>query len=266
MLRDMTLRALYSETAPLAVPRLKVDALSASYCPNEGQVGAAVVYYGCTDGPELDRERFEDPFCGEYGKDDCLRSAASYYRWNSGGKVELDFHFYYLDSGLSSAELYRQRQRAGEYYDIDDYYDSILQKALAESGEDPKALDKDGDGYLDCVILLSGEDISKTVGDGNDYYVFGGGSMGSLVRDPDPERPVMIQIISMSAGTLGYPLTPACVEDLFGPGEEFSMARCAEAFPNAPLLNNGGSFDYSVRVEGYDPETCSAIVTVTRMG
>ena len=60
-------------------------------------------------------------------------------------------------------------------------------------------------------------------------------------------------------------VTPACAKDLFGPGEEFSMARCAEAFPNAPLLNNGGSFDYSVRVEHYDPETAAAIVTVTRI-
>jgi hypothetical protein len=41
--------------------------------------------------------------------------------------------------------------------------------------------------------------------------------------------------------------------DLFCPGDVFSMERCARAFPHAPLMNNGGTMDYTVTVELYDP-------------
>ena len=488
---DMSLHALYTDTAPLALPKLKAEDIRASYCHPEGPVAVLVIYCGCTDAPAPDRAALEDLFCGAYDRENELRSAASYFRWNSGGKVTLDCHFCYLDTGLSSAELYETVQRAGRRYEIDEYYGSLFRKALAAEGLDPKELDKDGDGYVDCVVFLSGEDPRKTVGDGEEYYVFGGGSMGTLTADPDPRHPVMIQFIHMSAATLSQPLypsiqgsgarvlihelghafglmdyydfapdaegntidvlgmfdmqscdlgdwnpysrflcgwvepwliekgtrqitlkidpdhpllipgskgwngtpfdeyilvdvlapmgangydwrslmderlvlqtnpkrlggvrvyhvdgrllrtpldrsevcyspaytyeeilaasqapmtrldyafscsngqqpklegdspyyhmidlipsdgsskfrichpldwavmTPACVKDLFGPGEEFSMARCGEAFPNAPRLNNGGTLDYSLRVEAYDPESCSAIVTVTRVG
>ena len=455
------------------------------------EYGVLVIYYGCTDGPELDRAALEDLCCGEYDRQNELRSAASYFRCNSNGKVELDFTVCYLDSGMSSAELYQSEKNAGKNVGIHAYYEGIFQKAVSEYGLNRKDLDKDGDGYVDCVVILSGEDPGKTVGDGSEYYAFGGGSMGTMVRDPDPEQPAMSQFIHMSAARLseslrpgasgtgarvlihelghafglmdyydtvgdedgsiidavgmfdmqssdfgdwnpysrfllgwvepwlieegterltlridpdhpllipgskgwngtpfdeyilidvlapigadgydwqeladsrlvsqnnskmkggvrvyhvdsrlhrtrtdtssvsyspafsyeeimdaletpytrldyafsntnGYPpalegesrfwhmldwipsdgtakfristplywaaITPACVKDLFGPGEEFSMARCADAFPEAPLLNNGGSFDYSVRVEVYDPETATAIVTVRRVG
>lgn len=472
------------DTAPLAVPKLTGNRLRASYCFNAGQVAVLVIYYGCTDGPELDRAALEDLCCGEYDRKNELRSAASYFHYNSCGKVELDFSFCYLDSGMSSAQLYQSMERAGKNYAIDAYYEDIFQQALREYALDPQDLDKDRDGYVDCVVFLSGEDPSKTADDGWDRYVFGGGSTGTLVRDPDPERPVMIQFIHMSNFVLNKPLcparqgngarvlihelghafglmdyydtigdedgniidtlgmfdmqssdlgdwnpysrfllgwvepwlieegtgqitlrldpdhpllipgskgwngtpfdeyilidvlaprgangfdwqqladarqvaqnnpklqggvrvyhvdsrlfraylgsweisydpaftleeilaaleapetrldyaftnsnahapdchlidwipadgsakfrvstpldwsvvTPACVKDLFGPGEEFSMERCGDAFLHAPLLNNGGSLDYSVRVEAYDPETAAAIVTVSRVG
>ena len=54
-------------------------------------------------------------------------------------------------------------------------------------------------------------------------------------------------------------------KDLFGPGEEFSMAGCGDAFPDGPLMNNGGTLDYSVRVDHYDPAAHEAIITVTRI-
>ncbi len=472
------------DTAPLAVPKITGNQLRPSYCPNEGQAAVLVIYYGCSDGPELDRAALEDLCCGEYDRKDELRSAASYFYFNSCGKVELDFSFCYLDSGMSSAQLYQSLERAAERYAVDAYYEDLFRLALRESGLDPKDLDKDGDGYVDCVVFLSGEDPGKTVGDGLEYYVFGGGSMGTMVKDPDPDRPVMIQFIHMSASVLSRPLcakvqatggrtlihelghafglmdyydtmgdeegniidtlgmfdmqssdlgdwnpysrfllgwvepwlieegtgqltlkldpdhpllipgskgwngtpfdeyilidvlaprgangfdwqqladarqvaqnnpklqggvrvyhvdsrlfraylgsweisydpaftleeilvaleapetrldyaftnsnrhgpdyhlidwipadgsakfrvstpldwsvvTPACVKDLFGPGEEFSMERCGDAFLHAPLLNNGGSLNYSVRVEAYDPETYTAIVTISRVG
>ena len=53
--------------------------------------------------------------------------------------------------------------------------------------------------------------------------------------------------------------------DLFGPGDVFSMETCRDAFASYPLMNNGGTLDYTVKVEHYDAETHEAIVTITRI-
>lgn len=53
--------------------------------------------------------------------------------------------------------------------------------------------------------------------------------------------------------------------DLFAPGETFSMETHAGAFPDGPAANNGGTFDYEVKVESYDPETTEAIITITKI-
>lgn len=55
------------------------------------------------------------------------------------------------------------------------------------------------------------------------------------------------------------------VTDLFMPGDVFSMETCADAFPNAPLMNNGTSLDYEVRVDFYDPRAREAIITVSKI-
>ena len=488
---DLTLRALYTDEAPRAEPLLTLSSLRDEYFQPTGTNAVLVIYYGCPDGPELDRAAFEELFCGEYGREDELRSAASYFRCNSCGKVELEFHFCYLDSGLSSAELYQRMQTAMDRYEAYDYYRSIFRQAMAGYEGDPRELDRDGDGYVDAVVLLSGEDVRKTVGDGQAYYVFGGGSMGDMQDRPNWENPSLRLFVDISAALLSEPLepcaqgtgarvlihelghvfglmdyydfypyggdyaiidalgafdmqshdtgdwnpysrfccgwvepwlieegteqitlavtpdqpllipsslgwngtpfdeyilvdvlapigangydwdwlleprlvpnatpksrggvrvyhvdsrmvsqnfanagtvydpaftyeemldalndphstlltayyntngvepllegdsrfyhmidwipadgsskfrlctplswaiyTPGCVNDLFGPGEEFSMERCADAFPNAPRMNNGGTLDYSIRVEHYDPEAATAIVTVKRV-
>ena len=49
------------------------------------------------------------------------------------------------------------------------------------------------------------------------------------------------------------------------PGDVFSMETCADAFPNAPLMNNGTSLDYEVRVDFYDPRAREAIITVSKI-
>lgn len=54
--------------------------------------------------------------------------------------------------------------------------------------------------------------------------------------------------------------------DLYGPGDVFSMERCAGAFPHAPYMNNGGTMDYTVMVELYDPEAMEAVITIRRAG
>ncbi len=54
--------------------------------------------------------------------------------------------------------------------------------------------------------------------------------------------------------------------DLYGPGDVFSMERCGKAFPHAPYMNNGGTMDYSVTVELYDPVTMEAVITISKTG
>ena len=55
------------------------------------------------------------------------------------------------------------------------------------------------------------------------------------------------------------------VRDLFAPGRVFSMEKNKKAFANAPLMNNGSTFDYEVEVNFYDPDTREAIVTVRKI-
>ena len=43
------------------------------------------------------------------------------------------------------------------------------------------------------------------------------------------------------------------------------METCADAFPDAPYMNNGGTLDYEVRVESYDEETHEAVITITKI-
>lgn len=53
--------------------------------------------------------------------------------------------------------------------------------------------------------------------------------------------------------------------DLFGPGDVFSMETCADAFPNAPYMNTGATFDYEVRVDDFDARAGEATVTITKI-
>ncbi len=55
------------------------------------------------------------------------------------------------------------------------------------------------------------------------------------------------------------------VDDLYGPGDTFSMEKCSDAFVFAPLMNNGSSFDYEVSVVFFDPDEREAIVTVRKI-
>ena len=54
-------------------------------------------------------------------------------------------------------------------------------------------------------------------------------------------------------------------EDLFRPGDTFSMETCPGSFTLWPTMNDGGTLDYSVTVELYDPVAMEAVVTITRI-
>lgn len=53
--------------------------------------------------------------------------------------------------------------------------------------------------------------------------------------------------------------------DLFGPGDSFSMQKCADAFPNAPYMNNGSTLDYEITVESYNISTTEAVITIRKV-
>jgi hypothetical protein len=55
-------------------------------------------------------------------------------------------------------------------------------------------------------------------------------------------------------------------EDLFRPGDTFSMETCPGSFTLWPHMNDGGTLDYSVTVELYDPIAMEAVVTIRRIG
>ena len=55
------------------------------------------------------------------------------------------------------------------------------------------------------------------------------------------------------------------VNDLFGPGDVFSMEKCAGAFVDEPLMNNGSSLDYEMTVDFYDPEAREAVITIRKI-
>ena len=164
--------------------------------------------------------------------------------------MRLDFRFVYLDSGLSSAELYRQEQENGL-----DMYRRLLRQALAAYPGDLQELDRDGDGYVDLTVMLSGEDIHKTVGDGNGYYVFGGGSMATLREWPDPNGPGIGNFIHMSAKRLLDPLSPSGQSG--GPrvliheiGHAFGLIDYYDFYPdeNGEIIDALGLFD----MQAYD--------------
>ena len=50
--------------------------------------------------------------------------------------------------------------------------------------------------------------------------------------------------------------------DLFGPGDSFALTKANKAFANAPLMNNGGTLDYSVTVLAYDEVAHEAFFTI----
>ena len=55
------------------------------------------------------------------------------------------------------------------------------------------------------------------------------------------------------------------VDDLYVGRDVFSMERCSDAFPEGMRMNNGGTMDYEMRVDLYDPVNHEAILTITRV-
>lgn len=81
------------------------------YLNAAGTNAVLVIYLGYTDGHVCDRESFERMFAGEFDSEHRLGSVASYFRFNSYGKADLDFRFVYYDTGMTCMKAYSSTRK-----------------------------------------------------------------------------------------------------------------------------------------------------------
>ena len=167
----------------MEVQLTNADIVNDTLLPMEGTSGVLVVYVGFTDGYVCDRELLENSFAKYYKTDECLLSVRSYYRLNSGGRVDFDFHFAYYDCPMTGREAWAYVEGPDEVHgDIigNDFFIDIFEKVRANYSGDFSELDKDRDGWVDCSIFIFGDDSSKNIVDGWEYHIYGNGSRGAL--------------------------------------------------------------------------------------
>lgn len=200
--KSMTLTAVYTDPVPRAASKLNLRDIGKSSAVMEGTNAAVVIYIGFTDGYVCDREMLENFFTAEYGQEQALESVSTYFRYNSYGNVSFDWYFYYYESGMSCKEA----------FDVTEYEDPLTSAAFAEFQRnfqgDPKDLDRNGDGYVDLLYFVTGEDSSKTKGDGGNYYIYGGASPTASIP-PNLDRPVMHSYSKVPYEDWLSPLKPA---------------------------------------------------------
>lgn len=201
--KSMTLTAVYTDPVPRAASKLNMHDIKKSYAVMNGTNAALVIYVGFTDGHVWDREEFEDLFKGEHGQERAMESVAAYFKCNSYGNVSFDWYFYYYDSGMSCKEAFDYTQTVG--YDL--FFDAFAEFQQNYQG-DLKDWDRNGDGYVDLLYFVTGEDAYKTVGDGDKYYIYGNASP-TLGFFPDPEKPVIHCFSKVTCEDWRVPATPA---------------------------------------------------------
>ncbi len=211
-----------------------------------GTNGLLVVFVKFTDGYAYDEAKLRDMFEGDYPQSECLRSVASYFKYASYGNVNFDVQYLCWDTGMTSKEGYDLVQKK-----YDKFLVEIFDQIRKTHPELTQAADKDGNGYVEMVAFLSGEDPKKTVGDGDEYYLYGG-SMGSRNVKPDPKKPTMNRYISMSYDSIQTPIESG--DGSSGPrilyhelGHGFGLHDYYDFYPyNDVLVNTIGGFDMQV--------------------
>ena len=181
---DMDLTAIFTDTMEKTPTKLtRADTDHWNKLPN-GENALLVVFLHFTDGYDYDEENLKRIFEGEFDSDHRLNSVASYYRWNSYGKVSFEVTYYCYETGMTSEEGY-------EY--VLTHYDQLARDAVEayrkSHKKDLKKLDKNSDGYIDLVTILGGEDPLKITPTG-DYYLFVG-SMPTNDTKPNRKEPTL---------------------------------------------------------------------------
>lgn len=199
---DLRLTGFYLDSLKKTAPLLTYRDVARSPFKNEGTNGMLVIFVSMTDGHRIDRGEFEDMFSGDYPQNECMKSVASYYKYASYGKVDFDFGFCYYDTGLTCKQAYDTVQTMYNSFLLD-----VFDDIRAEEPDLMRRMDKDGDGFVDSVAFICGEDSFKTVGDGEQYYLYGG-AMGTQNRDPDKNVPQLHNFIKMAYENISVPLVP----------------------------------------------------------
>lgn len=189
--RNLTLKAIRLDTMEKTALLYTEQNRSEGRLSKDEPNGVAVFFIGFTDGLPLDRDAFEDRFKGDYPLDECLRSVASYYRYNSYGRASFEFQFFYCDTGMTSKEGYDAVQKQ-----YNGFFTRIVDRFRKEQPEKIRACDRNGDGNIDLAVIVCGEDPNKTVGDGNGYYLYGG-SQGLLQNRPNPDVPTINNFLKL---------------------------------------------------------------------
>lgn len=218
--------------------------LGRTYLRGEGTSGVLVIYLRYTDGYVCDQASFEQMFTGTYDSDHRLGSVASYFRYNSCGKADFDFHFVYYDTGLTCEQAYRTVAEDGE-----DYFIRVFESVRRAYRGDFRELDRDGDGYADLVVFVGGEDPYKTARDGEARYVAGSGATGERRARANPARPDMRMYIQVVYDTMKAELRPAARSG--GPrvlihemGHAFGLMDYYDTRDlNGELIDSLGTFD-----------------------
>ena len=186
--KSMTLTAVYTDPVDRQTAKLQLKDVRVSSGIHEGVNAAVVIFLGYTDGLPLDRNQFEAFFNGDYGPERAMESLSTYYKYNSYGKISMEYYFYYFDTGMGCKEAY-------DYTEDSSKAVGLLHEAFKEFQQnyngDLKDWDRNGDGFVDMLYFISGEDPCKTVGDGTKYYIYGSGAAPTESNPPDPEKPAI---------------------------------------------------------------------------
>ncbi len=199
---DMTLKVVcYDDVTPTSVYVTYQDI--EDYYLKEYQTNAmVVVYLNFTDGHPYDENFLRDIFEKQTDSFNRLESVASYYSYTSHRHVNFEFHYYCYDTGMTSKQGYDYVQK---------YYNKLCYEAFDQFKKnyqgDIHELDKDDDGYIDLGVIIGGEDTSLTVGDGENYYLYGG-SLSNTANSPNRTDPVFYLFPKMGIEHINKPLEP----------------------------------------------------------
>lgn len=225
-----------------------------------------VIYVGFTDGFPYDEAAFTDMFTGVYEGDDCIRSVASYYRQNSGGRDLFNFHIFYYDSGMTCEEawhLVNDEDENGQYYG-NGFMQDVYTAVKAEHPAEVDAIDADRDGWITSLIFVTGEHlVTADFGYGpTECWIYGGAAGQNFSNTPHaPGNPAYLKYAKVPYETMTDPLTHGGnsgeytrtllheVGHLFGLVDYYNSAFYEDMY-----VDTLGSFDMQSQEQGdYNP-------------